>query len=128
MARILVVEDEEQVRVLTGSFLEHEGHTVLSAATPEQVFALLQREDVDVLVSDIGLFGDLHAGLNLAQQAVELRPNLKVLYMTGQAVTDGMKAMFVRDSALLTKPFTVEQLNACLAVHFGVRRAPRNAT
>jgi DNA-binding NtrC family response regulator len=88
----------------------------------------LEREDVDVLVSDIGLYGDLHAGLNLARQAVELRPNLKVLYMTGQAVTDGMKAMFVRDAALLTKPFTVDQLNACLTIHFKVRRASRNAT
>ena len=53
-----------------------------------------------------------------------MRPELKVLYTSGQAVTDGMAALFVKDSAFLPKPYTVEQLGTMLGVKliFGRRR------
>jgi hypothetical protein len=46
----------------------------------------------------------------LAQQAVEVRPKLRVLYTTGQGVTDGMKAMFVPGSEFLPKPYDLNRL------------------
>jgi DNA-binding LytR/AlgR family response regulator len=62
------------------------------------------------LFTDIRLpEGDL-AGLELAQKARELNPSLKVLYTTGQTVTDGMKSMFVEGSHFLTKPYTVNEM------------------
>jgi hypothetical protein len=42
------------------------------------------------------------------------RPELKILYTSGQAVTDGMLALFVKNSAFLPKPYTVEQLGTML--------------
>ena len=72
MASILVVEDDEQVRVLIESFLEDEGHKTLSASTAEQATALLETDvEVDLLMVDITLNGDVHAGLTVAQSAVE---------------------------------------------------------
>ena len=56
-------------------------------------------------------------------EAVEHRSELKVLYTTGQGVTDGMKAMFVQASALLPKPYTVDQLQRSLEIHFGIASA-----
>jgi len=44
MAVILIVEDEEQVRVLVDSFLQAEGNKTLSAATIEQALALIEGE------------------------------------------------------------------------------------
>jgi len=82
-------------------------------------------DGIDILFTDIVLKGDVHGGLDLAKQAVERHPQLKVLYATGQAVTDGMKAMMVEGSAILEKPYTVEQLEASLAVHFRVLPAPK---
>jgi DNA-binding NtrC family response regulator len=124
MAVVLIVEDEEQVRVLAESCLQEHGHRTISAATAAEALAALDAaERVDLLFTDIGLHGDLHAGLVLAKQAVEHRSELKVLYTTGQGVTDGMKAMFVQASALLPKPYTVDQLQRSLEIHFGIASA-----
>ncbi len=124
MAVVLIVEDEEQVRVLAESYLQEQGHQTVSAATAEEALAALDvTEHVDLLFTDIGLHGDLHAGLELAKQAVERRPELKVLYTTGQGVTDGMMAMFVKGSAVLPKPYTVDQLQRSLEIHFGIASA-----
>jgi hypothetical protein len=54
-----------------------------------------------------------------------------VLYTTKRSLTDGMKARFVKNSAFLPKPYTVEQLLATLSVHFRIspqqRRQPVSA-
>jgi DNA-binding NtrC family response regulator len=122
VAAILIVEDEEQVRVLAESYLREQGHRTLSAATMEQTFALLDGPaEIDLLSVDIGLYDNRGVGLDLAKQAVRRKPELKVLYTTGQVVTDGMKALFVENSALLPKPYTVEQLQAMLTVSFGIK-------
>jgi CheY-like chemotaxis protein len=121
MAVVLVVEDEEQVRVLAESYLEEQGHDVLSAGTPAGALAILQKSTaVDVLFTDLDLEGDIHAGIELARDAVKLKPELKVLYTTGRAITDGMRARFVPGSAVLTKPYTVEELRTSLSNHFQI--------
>jgi DNA-binding NtrC family response regulator len=125
MAIILIVEDEDQVRVLAESYLREQGHQTVSAATAEEALAVFDVvERIDVLFTDIVLKGDVHAGLELAKKAVERHSGLRVLYATGQAVTDGMKAMMVPASAVLEKPYTVEQLQTSLSVHFGVGPNP----
>jgi two-component system cell cycle sensor histidine kinase/response regulator CckA len=122
MAAILVVEDEAQVRVLAESYLREQGHQTFTAATIDEAVAVLdQSADINLLLVDIELFGDVHAGLNLARRAVDRRPDLDVLYVSGHSVTDGMKALFVENSAFLAKPYTVDQLQTSLLVHFGVR-------
>ena len=121
MAIVLIVEDETQVLVLAESYLQEHGHRTLSASTAAEALAIIEgTEDVDVLFTDIGLKGDLEAGLELASKAMERRPDLKVLYTTGQTVTDGMKALLVKGAAMLVKPYTVEQLLTSFSVHFGI--------
>jgi CheY-like chemotaxis protein len=101
MAVILVVEDEEEIRVLVKAILVDDGHQTLSAGTTAQALVVIQTDHpIDLLFTDIRLGPDVpaglaHSGLALAHQAVELRPDLRVLYTTGYGVTDGMKAMFV---------------------------------
>jgi two-component system, cell cycle sensor histidine kinase and response regulator CckA len=121
MAVILIVEDEEQVRVLADSFLQAEGNKTLSAATIEQALALIEGEEpVDLLFVDLKIQDDVEGGLKLAKKAVEARPNLKVLYTSGQAVTDGMIALFVERSAFLPKPYTVDQVATTLLAKFSI--------
>jgi CheY-like chemotaxis protein len=111
MASILVVEDEAQVLMLAELYLQEHGHETLSASTTTEALAILEREQpIDVLFTDIGLKEDREGGLDLAAQAAEQRPELKVLYTSGQAITDGMKALFVPKSAIIPKPYTVEEL------------------
>jgi DNA-binding NtrC family response regulator len=121
MAVILLVEDEEQVRVLADSFLQVEGNKTLSAATVQQALALIEGDEtIDLLFVDLKIQDDVEGGLKLAKKAVEARPNLKVLYTSGQAVTDGMMALFVEKSTFLPKPYTVEQLATTLLAKFSI--------
>ena len=122
VANILLVEGDEQVRVLAESFLQTAGHTTFSAGSSEQALAVLGTEQpVDLLFTDLRLQDDSEAGLALASKAVEIRPDLKVLYTSGQGVTDGMIALFVENSAFLPKPYTVEQLGTMLTIKFDLR-------
>lgn len=105
MAVVLIVEDEAQVLFLAKSYLEEHGHKAFSAGTVAEASAILDRPDkIDVLFTDIGLRDDLQAGLDLAKMAAARRPELKVLYTTGQTVTDGLRELFVERSAMLVKP------------------------
>ena len=67
----------------------------------------------------------MQAGIQLAKRAVELKPRLKVVYSTGLSVTDGMKALFVPGSAVLEKPYTVDQLLTSFSAHFQMGPQPR---
>jgi DNA-binding NtrC family response regulator len=105
MASILIVEDEEHLRVLAESYLREQGHVTLSAATKEQALAVLEVAKIDLLFVDVGLYDDRQVGLDLAKEAVERFPDMKVLYTTGQSITDGMKALLVEDATILPKPY-----------------------
>ena len=60
---VLIVEDEEQVRVLAEAIIRELGYETLTAATAEQALALIEeRSDIDVLFTDIGLQQDAEAG------------------------------------------------------------------
>jgi CheY-like chemotaxis protein len=122
MATVLIVEDQEEILTLAQSFLEEQGHKTLSAATADEALAILTgSEAVDALFVDIILNGDTQAGL----EAVKLKPRLKVVYSTGLSVTDEMKALFVPGSAVLEKPYTVDQLLTSLSDHFDASPQPR---
>jgi DNA-binding NtrC family response regulator len=111
MATILIVEDDDQVRVLAEGILNDDGHKTLSASTVDQALAILEGgENIDLIFTDIGLQSDIEAGLVLAQAALQQKVDVPVLYTTGQGLTDGMQAMFVERYGFLAKPYTTEQL------------------
>jgi CheY-like chemotaxis protein len=110
---VLVVEDEPTIRELAESIVENAGYKTLSAATAREAIALLEQvEPIDMLLTDIHLPDgpDAMDGLELARQAVELRPSLRVIYTTGGGRTDGMTALFVEGAIFLPKPYRSEQL------------------
>jgi CheY-like chemotaxis protein len=126
MATVLLVEGDDQVRVLAESYLEEQGHEVLSAGSAPGALALLDKtSQLDLLFTDVDLKDEIAAGIELAQQAVKRKANLKVLYTTDRSLTDGMKARFAKNSAFLPKPYTVEQLLTTLSVHFRINPQQR---
>jgi DNA-binding NtrC family response regulator len=115
MAVVLIVEDEEQVRVLAEAIIQELGHETLTAGTAVQAIAVARdRPDIDLLFTDIGLQQDMQAGLPLAKDIAALKPGLPVLYTTGQGVTDGMRAMFADPFGFLPKPYTPDDLTTAL--------------
>jgi DNA-binding NtrC family response regulator len=122
---VVLVEDDEQIRVLAESVLQEAGHTVMAATGSEGAQALLDtQQPIDVLFIDLTLGGDLEAGLRVAQEARVSRPKLSVLYTTGAAVNAGMKALFTEPYHFLPKPYNVEQLTKSVTYLLG-KAGPR---
>jgi CheY-like chemotaxis protein len=115
MPVVLTVEDDEQVRVLAESILKGEGYETLSANGVNEALALLRSDQkIDILFTDIQLGTDFQGGLDLAQEAVSLRPKIPVVYSSGRDLTDGMRALFVEHSLYLHKPYDPAKLTAAV--------------
>ena len=115
MAVILIVEDEclsWKWRMMVQDW----GHHTLSASdVDEALFLLRSPQQIDALFTDIYLKTAVLGGCELAHQAIKLRPNLPVLYTTGNSVTDKLKALFVEGAHFLRKPYTHHQLKDSVA-------------
>jgi CheY-like chemotaxis protein len=115
MATVLIVEDQAQILALAQSLLEEEGYKTLAAPSAEDALVILAGpEPVDAIFVDVILNRDMHAGIELAKRAIELRPGRKVVYSTGLTLTDHMKALLVLGAVILEKPYTLNQLLASL--------------
>jgi CheY-like chemotaxis protein len=87
------------------------GTPTYSAGSVVQAVALLDDPgEIDLLFTDIRLPEGNLGGFELAEQARGKNPNLKVLYTTGDTITDGMKVMFVAGGEMLPKPYTAPEL------------------
>ncbi len=84
---LLLVEDDELVRLTVAMTLEDLGFTVLEATTGEAALQQLKAGlDTDILVTDIDL-GPGISGLQLADQVRASRPGLPVVFVTGRVTT-----------------------------------------
>ena len=111
MAVILVVEDDVFIREIAEMMIQDWGHQTLSADDVDEALALLRSpRHIDALFTDIYLKTAVLGGCELATQAIKLRPKLRVLYTTGNSVTDKMKALFIEGTHFLGKPYTPDQL------------------
>ena len=82
-ARVLVVEDEEKVRVLLNDAFRAQGHDVVEATTGAEAIKHLDNREFDLMVCDLGL-PEL-SGLHVARWVKEFRPELPVIIATGYA-------------------------------------------
>jgi signal transduction histidine kinase/CheY-like chemotaxis protein len=80
---ILVVEDDEMVRQLSVDALRDAGYTIIHSEDARRGLALLNRHpEIDLLFTDVVLTGGMN-GRQLAEEAMKMRPGLKVLFTTG---------------------------------------------
>ena len=111
MAVILVVEDDVFIREVAEMMIQDWGHQTLSADDVDEALSFLRSpQHIDALFTDIYLKNLVLGGCDLAHQAIALRPKLRVLYTTGNAITDKLKDKFVDGSHFLRKPYTANQL------------------
>ena len=83
----LVVEDDDDSRVMTCMLLQAEGIRCTGAASATDALAIAEHEDIDVVVTDISPSGDRHAGVWLLNQfrPIRGRARVPVVAMTGHA-------------------------------------------
>jgi PAS domain S-box-containing protein len=108
---VLVVEDEPVVRGVILEMLAEQGYRTLDAVDGLSGMRILRsRERIDLLVTDVGLPG--MNGRQLADQARETRPGLKILFITGYAESVAIADGFLQPGMeMITKPFDLENLS-----------------
>ena len=107
---ILVVDDEPEIRKLVTAMLSRNHYRVLTADTGENAIRLLKNNPgVDLLLTDVVAPG--MSGPMIADKCADVRPDLKVLFMSGYDGTQVVQRYVVEKGySLLIKPFTMEQL------------------
>ncbi|WP_141830165.1 PAS domain-containing protein [Herbaspirillum sp. SJZ107] len=105
--RIVLVEDEDDIREATAALLRHLGHEVAEAADAERALALISGSS-DLLITDVmlpGMSGDL-----LAAQARALAPAIRIVFATGTGEVNNWP-----DAVVLRKPYNLQSLMEVLA-------------
>lgn len=124
MARILVAEDDDGVRLLVSRALRLEGHDVVAAEDGEAALDVLIEEDgaFDLLLSDIRM--PAMEGIELAHRAATNWPGLTILLMTGYAEqrerAEDLAAIIVD---VVDKPFTVAEIRSAVSAALGAQTA-----
>lgn len=80
-AVILVVDDDDPVRIMLGRLLQTRGHTIVQAANAPEARKLLESQPVDLVVSDIVMPGE--SGIELRRTIAAQWPNLPVILISG---------------------------------------------
>jgi two-component system cell cycle sensor histidine kinase/response regulator CckA len=126
---VLLVEDDDSVRLVTRRMLEFRGMLVLPVADPATALQLSEKhaDRLDVLVTDVHMPG--MDGPELVDQIRVGRPGLRVVYMSGYPEDEvfGSRAPDHR-AVFLQKPFTPAQLSAALARSLAIGAAPDSPT
>jgi PAS domain S-box-containing protein len=112
---ILICEDEESVRELVDTMLTPQGYHVIESESPQHALELLRKSDepVDLLLTDVGL--PQMSGFDLAREARVIRPEIKVIYISGYPDAHFHEGWDSDENVpLLAKPFTAVALNRML--------------
>lgn len=108
---VLVVEDDPSLRRLAGIQLRSLGYQILEAGDGSAALQLLQKEhQIELLLTDVVMPGGM-SGAELGRKARELRPDLKLMYMSGfPRIGPADSAQLEPSVTLLRKPFRRKEM------------------
>ena len=109
---ILLVDDDPDVRLLTRTFLEHEGYSVFSSGDAERAVQIFRSvPQIDLLVTDLYMPG--RSGIELGRELKAIRKELPVLLISGGTLEEGQVAGLQAEGwCFLSKPFGLPELLA----------------
>ena len=116
MARILIADDEESMRMLVARAISMDGHTTVTAQDGVEALEILTRENgaFDLLLSDIQM--PVMDGIALALAAARDFPRLTILLMTGYAdQRERASNLNALAHDVISKPFSVADIRAAVA-------------
>jgi signal transduction histidine kinase len=106
---VLLAEDEAEVRALACEFLTSAGYRVLMAEDGVRAMQIAEHDNtIDILVTDVVM--PRMRGPELAKKMKRLKPELKVVYVSGYLEPDGTDCDFLEEALFLNKPFSREML------------------
>jgi two-component system, response regulator PdtaR len=108
-ATVLVVEDEVLISASVGEALAENGFSVHCEDTADAALRYLESDQAaDLLLTDINLPGDID-GAELAARARKLRPDLPIIYASGQCSPDDLASLVPR-SVFVNKPYDLSDV------------------
>ena len=110
MAKILLAEDDESMRLYLARALERVGYSVTSVDRGTAALPLLESESFDLLLTDI-VMPEMD-GIELAQKAAVMAPDMRVMFITGFAAVALKAGKAAPDAKVLSKPFHLRDLVA----------------
>jgi two-component system cell cycle response regulator CpdR len=109
MARILIAEDDDNMRAFLARSLRRAGHDVELADNGLDAMSMLMRQEFDLLLADVVMPG--MDGIEVARRAARENPRLKVLFITGfAAVALRARSSIAGTPKVLSKPFHLKDL------------------
>jgi len=112
--RVLLVEDELDVRETVRAMLSELGASVVAAADGHAALGMLEADrSIDTIVADIVMPGGMD-GIALAASASALRPDVRIAFMSGHAELDRRTLLAINERPFLAKPFRKYELAAAL--------------
>ena len=111
--RVLVVDDEFSLRQLMNFHLKIKGYSVLDAEDAESALNILEKENVDLIISDIRMPGDMD-GIDLIVTHKKKNPGQKAILMTGYSLDERIAKAKSEGIPCLKKPFEISELENLL--------------
>jgi CheY-like chemotaxis protein len=111
VAKILLAEDDPDVRDILADALRYAGHQVTEAPDGEIALQILTRDAFDVLLTDVRMPGKIN-GFALAREARKLHPIIKIICATGFTKEHGIEGDC---DIVLRKPFALQTLKQALS-------------
>jgi CheY-like chemotaxis protein len=113
--RILVVDDNENIRDMLEDFLNFEGHTAVMAKDGEEALNIFSEQDFDIVVSDLGMPG--MSGWELTSRIKQAKPEMPVVIITGWGAQLGAEDLKENKVELiLSKPFNLDQVKQMIEI------------
>jgi CheY-like chemotaxis protein len=119
--KLLLVDDDPEVRQLLATFLSESGYEVSEATSGENALAILADFKPDMMIVDFAM-----EGMNGAETALEARqryPGIPILFISGYADPEELRSA-VGNAPLLNKPFQPGELSAAVRSNLDARYAP----
>jgi DNA-binding NtrC family response regulator len=108
-ARILIVDDEKNIRLTIAQSLDPLGYEVMTALNGEDALKQLQAQEYDLILLDLRMPG--MDGLEVLQRAVEMHPDIQIVILSAHGTVDNaVEAMKLGAVDFLQKPFTPQEL------------------
>jgi DNA-binding response OmpR family regulator len=111
--KVLVVDDDPGLLALICEDLQRQGLYCMCARSDHEAYKLLSAQDFDAVVVDVNL-GVGTTGFDVARRARQVTPQIRVVYMSGEANARSWMSFGVPSSDYVSKPFPLERLAGLL--------------
>ena len=120
-ARILVVDDEDIIRVLLTEILTEDGYEIVTAPDGRDAIEILEREQFDLIISDMVMPG--MNGIEVLQAAFRIDPHYQIIMITGYpSVETAVRLVNLGAADYITKPFNVDLIRVTVAKVLEMRK------